>query len=432
MSILKILSELAATASSNTKVEILKREKDNELLKRVFQAAYNPMITYGIKAIPEYKHRGESQTLDYTLEFELPVFVNRLVTGNNAISAFGRTLSALSPDNAIVLERIVQRDLRCGTTDTLASRIWPGLVPTFDVMLSHKDISGIKFPAYAQIKSDGARCHMSLQAGQAVAFSRNGKPIQLHGYFDESLAKLVNEGETIDGELRVEINGKLLSRKEGNGIVNKAVKGTISKEEAATLVLLSWDIVDFSETIVYKERIERLTKSATNVLVSGNSNISVLETEIVNNEEEAYAFYRKCRAAGEEGAMIKNMMAVWQPKRSKDIGKMKAIEVADMRITGWYYGEKGKKFEHALGGFICETEDGFCHVNVGGGYSEDFRNQPTHEFDKMVGGIMEVTYNETIQDGKTKEYSLFLPRVDSSVDWFRFDKTVANTFAELK
>ena len=55
MTILDILNELEATSSINAKVAILEREKNNDLLKRVFQATYNPMITYGIKQIPEYK-----------------------------------------------------------------------------------------------------------------------------------------------------------------------------------------------------------------------------------------------------------------------------------------------------------------------------------------------------------------------------------------
>ena len=53
--ILTILNELAATASTKEKEAIVRREKDNMLLKQVFQAAYNNFITYGIKQIPEYE-----------------------------------------------------------------------------------------------------------------------------------------------------------------------------------------------------------------------------------------------------------------------------------------------------------------------------------------------------------------------------------------
>src|ERR1035437_789564 len=96
------------------------------------------------------------------------------------------------------------------------------------------------------------------------------------------------------------------------------------------LVFATWDNVDFTSTIPYKDRIERLTKVGKNVI----DKIIVLATEIVHSKEEAQVFFEKQLDAGEEGAMIKNMDAVWQPKRSKDIGKMKAEEVADLVVVG--------------------------------------------------------------------------------------------------
>jgi len=418
MTILAILNELANEPSTNAKVAILQREKNNELLKRVFQAAYNPMITYGIKQIPSYTSSGKSFTLLDALG-ELNQFVTRKVTGNDAVNCLKALLSDLPCEDAIVLTRIIQRDLRCNTSDTLAARVWPGLVPTFDVMLSHKDISGIKFPAYAQIKSDGSRCHMSLQAGKAVAFSRNGKPIELHGMFDEALVNMVKEGETVDGELlAVDVNGKVLDRKTGNGIVTKAVKGTISREEADRLILVSWDIVDFTSTIPYKERIERLSN------VVWSDKIRVLDTHIVNNKEEAETFFQECLMAGQEGAMIKNMSAVWQPKRTKDLGKMKAEEEADLVVVALEEGT-GKN-EGRLGALVCQTADGLLEVGVGTGFSDDLRTLLWSK--DMIGKIITVRYNQKIQDKNKDKQSLFLPRFVC----VRADKDAANTVDELK
>lgn len=417
MSILDILNEIAATASINAKVAILEREKNNDILRHVFAAAYNPMITYNIRKIPEYipDSDGEGIKLSVAID-ELSVLSSRKVTGDAAIEFLSKLLSNLDSDNAKVIERIIDRDLRCGTSDSLADRIWPGIVPTFDVMLSHKDISGIKFPAYAQIKSDGARCHMSLQAGQAVAFSRNGKQIELHGTFDALLAKIINEGETLDGELLAIRNGKILDRQTGNGIVNKAVKGTIGKEEAEMLVFATWDIVDFTSTIPYSERIERLTKA-----VPSGHKIHVLQTHVVNNKDEAQVFFEQCIAEGEEGAMIKNINAVWVPKRTKDLGKMKAEEVADLVIVG--VEEGAGKYIGKVGAYVCETSDGKLRVNVGSGFSDEERAN-----ELPLGTVIEVMYNQKIQDKNGGQASLFLPRFLS----VRIDKNVANTFEELK
>lgn len=420
MSILSILNELASTNSSTEKVAILQREKDNELLKRVFHFAYNPMITYGIKQIPEYcigSPTKNNWSLNKAID-ELQKFSSREVTGNDAINHLKFILQKINNrDNCTVFERIIQRDLRCGTSDSLASRVWPGIVPTFDVMLAHKDISGIKYPAYGQIKSDGARCIMTRQGNKAVAFSRNGKPIELKGVFDDAICTMVDDGETLDGELLAVQNGKILDRKTSNGFINKAVKGTISKEEADMLLFVTWDIVDFTSTIPYKTRIERLTKAGMNK----TGNIRVLQTYVINSKDEAEAFFEKCLSEGEEGAMIKNMDHLWAPKRSKDIGKMKAEEVADLKIVGIVEGTG--KYAGKVGSYICQTEDGILEVNVGSGLSDEDRASPLE-----LGTIIEVMYNQKITDKKTGKWSLFLPRMMQ----VRFDKDVANTFGELK
>jgi len=418
--ILSILGELGATSSITEKVAILGNEKNNATLKQVFQAAYNPMISYYIKKIPNNIPKGLPSTVLLSQAItSLSVLSSRELTGNAGIQYLTNILNQLHQDDATVIERIIERDLRCGTSDTLASRVWPGLVPTFDVMLAHKDISGIKYPAFAQIKSDGARCHMSLQAGKAVAFSRSGKEIVLRGVFDYALRKMVNEGETLDGELIAVKDGKVLDRKTGNGIINKAIKGTISEDEAKMLVFASWDIVDFTSTIPYNKRIERLTKMAD----SKNSNIWVLQTSIVNNELEATSFFEQCLAACEEGAMIKNTNSFWVPKRSKDIGKMKAEEVADLKIVGLKEGTG--KFVGMLGAFECETSDGKLQVNVAG-MSDALRKEFWDV--KMIGRVIEVIYNQLITDKKTGMSSLFLPRFHG----LREDKFVANTIGELK
>ena len=420
-SILSILNEIAANPSTKAKEAIIRREKDNADLRETFAAAYNPMITYNIRKIPDYTPHGKPDNVGHSaLDFAIfslkSDIASRKYTGGKASERLAQILSGLTKDDATVIERIIDRDLRCGASDSLASRVWKGIVPTFDVMLSHKDISGIKFPAYAQIKSDGARCHMSLQAGQAVAFSRNGKPIDLHGTFDALLAKIINEGETLDGELLAMRDGKILDRQTGNGIVNKAVKGTIRKEEAEMLVFATWDIVDFTSTIPYSKRIERLTKA-----VPSGHKIHVLQTHVVNNKDEAQVFFEQCIAEGEEGAMIKNINAVWVPKRTKDLGKMKAEEVADLVIVG--VEEGAGKYVGKVGAYVCETSDGKLRVNVGSGFSDEERAN-----ELALGTVIEVMYNQKIQDKNGGQASLFLPRFLS----VRIDKNVANTFEELK
>ena len=424
--IFNILNELAAEPSTNAKVKILEREKNNVLLENVFKAAYDKTVTYGIKQIPEYRI-GSPTPGDWSLESamkELQKFSSRELTGNNAINHLKFVLQMMNnPGNCTVFERIIQRDLRCNTSDTLAARVWPGIVPVFDVMLAHKDISGIKYPCFGQIKFDGARCHLIWDGKKASAWSRNGKEIQTLGIFDEQMKTAFGDDTvTIDGELLVVRDGKIIDRKTGNGIISKANKGTITQEEANTIRMVTWDIVDATSKIPYDIRLKTLTDAMSASLT--NNMITLAETRTINSPEEAQKMFEECIAAGHEGAMMKNTKQIWEPKRVKGIGKMKAEETIEMRIVGLIEGTG--KYAGMLGAFECETDDGTIEVNVGTGFSDEQRKKLFDE--KYIGGIVEVLYNQLITDKKTGQYSLFLPRFVE----VRFDKDVTSKFTELK
>lgn len=225
MSILQILNELASTTSTNNKQAIILRERDNAVLRSVFAAAYNPLLTYHIKKIPDYIPRGPKSTVLLPQAItSLNSLATRNFTGNAAITFLSDILSNLSEDDATVLARIINRDLRCGCSDSIASRVWENLVPEFDVMLCDKDMSRIKYPAYAQLKCDGARVHLYYDGVNAKAMSRNGKEFNLLGALDKSAAAIMEPGECLDGELLVVKNNSVLDRKTGNGIINTLIQ----------------------------------------------------------------------------------------------------------------------------------------------------------------------------------------------------------------
>jgi ATP-dependent DNA ligase len=375
--------------------------------------------------IPSFKPVKQSfTTLGAGLQ-KLKSMISREVTGNDAISYFSLVLSELTADDAEVMIRVVQRDLRCGVSEATINKIWPGLIPTFDVMLAHKDTSGIKYPAYAQVKSDGMRCHLYFDGSSCIAYTRNGKTIDLKNALDESARVLMKEGEVWDGEIIFMDNGKVLDRKTGNGLGNKGVKGTITEADASKARFIVWDVVDFSSTIPYDSRLHTLNLRFNNAFQK-QADIKILaaETVVVQSQDEALAYYAKCIAAGEEGAMLKNIKSVWQGKRTKDLGKMKSEEEADLIVVGWEIGT-GKNAGR-LGALVCETQDHKLRVNVGTGFSDKERDELTP--DVILEKIITVRYNQIIQDKNSGVYSLFLPRFVE----IRNDKSVANNFGDLK
>ena len=416
MSILDILNELAADPSGNAKKAILQREKKNELLMQVFKAAYNPYVNYWQTKIPSYKKEQNKLTLADAID-ALGVLIRREKTGHLGIDYLAQVLGSCTEDDAIVIERIIGRDLRVGCSDSTANKIWPGLVPTFDVMLCGNDMSRIEYPAYVQLKCDGARVHLYFKDGHVTAFSRAGKEFELHNAFDAEAARIMKDGETWDGELLVMQNGKIADRQTGNGILNKASKGTISKEEASMIVAVVWDIVDFTETIPYHKRFSNLESR------SLSSKISIVPSLVVANEDEAMGFFAEQLKQGQEGAIGKNMNSVWMPKRSKELCKLKEVNSADLIVVDVQEGTG--KYVGMLGALVCETADSKLRVNVGSGFSDVQRAQPLNTW---KGKIVEVLYNQKISSKGKDAASLFLPRFLIE----RFDKTIANTLSELK
>ena len=431
MTIFSIIESLKATNSSNEKLRILNENRGNELLKQVFSMSNDPFMNFWQKKLPNVEGTPLSkETTDADLQVAIQKLIplaKRAYTGNAAIDWLKTTLESVTYKNAVILAGIVQKDMRCGVGATLVNKVWPKLIHEWPVALcsafSKKLIDGLpwKSGVIVQLKSDGARCNIVVENGAVTVFSRNGKPIETKGIFD-SLAEDVNN-VMIDGELLWRDSKGTASRSVGNGIVNKAIKGTITDKEASGLYLTAWDIIDLADfkSGKGKKKYEDRFVTLNNIF---HDYIEISPSEVVYSYEEALVIYSKYIANGMEGAILKDPAEFWEDKRSKKNVKLKAEEDCDLEVTEWCFGEKDTKNEHRLGRIRCKTSDGIIEVSVGTGFKDEDRDNIKPE--DIVGRIVTVRYNMKIQasDGT---WSLFLPRFIC----IREDKDVANTFDEL-
>jgi DNA ligase-1 len=130
--------------------------------------------------------------------------------------------------------------------------------------------------------------------------------------------------------------------------------------------------------------------------------------------------YDKCIKHGHEGTVVKNMNAVWQPKRTKDCGKCKAEEDCSLKVVNIIEGSG--KYSGMLGAFECSDDNNTLQVNVGSGFSDEERRQFYDK--KYIGSYIDVLYNQIIFDKKTGIKSLFLPRYLK----LRLDKHCSDSF----
>lgn len=443
MNVRDILKQLESDNSRLAKEAILEENEDNAQLKQVIKAALDPYTQYYQRKIPEYTQKFQPfETLDWALG-QLHTLSNREFTGNAAIEHLQKILASLSEENAEVIKRVILKDLKCGVSIATVNKVFgKGFIETYPCMLAsafnQKSFQAIKYPALAQTKMDGMRANIIIDADGVVDVrSRNGKQISLDGHFDKfvmaifykssTLANLDHfHGAVLDGELLVldENEEKILDRKTGNGILNKAVRGTITPEETKRVRMWCWDMIPledfkkgfspipyFDRLSVFNERMEAVYN------IQDKHLVNILPALPVDNYEQCEEIFQSALDDGEEGIIVKNGDSPWEDKRSKFQVKMKAELEADLLVEQITYGTG--KYETMIGSLQCTTKDGSLKVNVGSGLSDEQRGMMPSEF---IGKIVSVKYNEKIKDKNSEHWSLFLPIFQE----LRLDKSEAD------
>lgn len=432
MLINSIFKTLESNSSRNFKIDVLKQNSNNEVLKRAIFLALDPFTQFHIRKIPAYTSNPTDVSLYEAME-RLELLYTRQLTGNAAIDMLAELLGSLHPEDARVLERIIQKDLRCGVSEGVVNAAWPGHIHEYPCMLAsaydEKLVAKVKWPAMAQLKLDGMRFNAIVRNGDVEFRTRNGKEIQIP---DESFAALfidMAQGEDVvfDGELLAcDETGHILDRKTGNGIINKAVKGTQSEAEAKLVSAALWDMIPFAsfESGVDKTPyIDRFTKLKQVVTQTSHSRINLVQNHYVSNIDEAREVFEQYLSAGQEGIILKTNDMIWENKRSKKQIKFKGELECDLKIVDWVEGT-GKNTGR-LGALIAESSDGKVRVGIGTGFSDADRDAIKRD---VIGKIVAIKYNARITDKRSDIDSLFLPVFIE----IRDDKDTADSSKDIK
>jgi len=437
------LTNLAADNSRLAKEAILTANRDNQLLKDVIKLALDPFTQFYIRKIPEYDTVPEKkQDPLYKAILRLKLLSSRTVTGNAGIDHLRIVLSSVSAEDAQVIERIIAKDLKCGVSDATVNKIWPGLIPEYPCMLAsaydQKLVDKVVFPAIAQLKMDGMRFNAVVKNGACEFRSRNGKEVNIP---DPSIAlpfihmaNYYGVDMVFDGELVVvDAAGKICDRKTGNGILNKAVKGTMSVQEAVNVRATLWDAICLDgfqagrENELYHIRLAKLCNAVSDMKGAKahlGHYVDMVYSRQVDDLLSAQKLFNQFLAEGQEGIILKTRTGIWENKRSKSLIKFKGELECDLLVVDWEEGT-GKNVGR-LGALVLESACGGIRVNVGTGFSDRDRDSITAG--NSVGRVVAIKYNARIQDKNSDVESLFLPVFVE----FRDDKTQADDAKAVK
>ena len=417
----KIFNDLAATSSRLEKEAILTANKNNTVLRWACFLALDPFTNFYIRKIPKYKTGiGPYTSLQQALD-SLFSLSSRKVTGHAAIEFLTKILEELEPEDAKVVERVIEKDLRCGVSEATVNKIWPNLVPTYPCMLAssyeEKLVNKITWPANVQLKLDGMRFNAIVKGGSVEFRSRNGKLLNLLGQLEQELLAIAGNDEVVfDGELNIMDNDTMqfMSRQVGNGILSKAQKGTLTLGDAALIHATVWDWIPYQDflkgecSMPYRIRLNSLFSSMDNAAFDKDEyrvgKVHKVWNKDVNNIDEAQAMFEELLGEGQEGIILKDLTSKWEDKRAKHQIKFKGELECDLMCVDWVEGT-GKNAGR-LGALVLESADGAIKVNVGTGFTDHDRDVITKD---VIGKVIAIKYNGRIVDTRTGVSSLFLP-----------------------
>lgn len=265
-------------------------------------------------------------------------------------------------------------DAQAGVVDAI---IEGGIAP----MLAHKFSEQghkIKYPALAQPKLDGHRCTSQIGSDNVVTlWSRTRKPITSMPHIIDVLARKCNLAR-LDGELyNHDYHNKF-----------EELSSFIRQEEPMEgCEVVQYHVYDFPDPkATNKERNELLQLYKENF---EGTPVHIVETLVVNDENELMDAFEHFLAEGYEGCIVRNMDGLYVNKRSYDLLKIKEFDDSEFKIVGVKVGTKGSMAGKAV--FTCEIPNlGTFDCKMKGSLDElkKYADDPS----LVIGKILTVKY----------------------------------------
>jgi len=385
--------------------------------------ALDPMITFGLKQIPE-KTDEDGPGLPWdSFTLALTGFTTRNVTGNTARDMIQTMMkSATKAEWNGWYRRILIKDLRCGVSEKTINKVVEKKyaqysIPVFGCQLAHdsanheEKVVGRKL---IEVKLDGVRVITIVRSdGRVDMFSRNGKELVNFPHIAEQISSVIKQKGS-SKSMDVVLDGEIMSSSFQDLMKQVHRKDNV---EAGDAILNLFDVLpleDFEKGIYNKDQTTR--SSMVKFWVEQNQhlipNVTYVANELVDlDTEEGQARYKeinqKAIDGGYEGIMLKDPLAPYECKRSVAWLKLKPFIEVSLTVVATEEGT-GKNVGK-MGALVCEgVDDGKnIRVNVGSGFTDEQRDDFWNC--RVDGQVVEVRA-DAITQNQDGTYSLRFPR----------------------
>lgn len=262
------------------------------------------------------------------------------------------------------------------------------------------DSSKIVYPAFIQAKLDGIYCKATKVGNETTLTFRSGRVCKSVPHINAAFNELLSSGDEVDSELYRE------------GVDFDKISGDIRSEDGRDNRYLHALIFDHPVVLgdakyQQHERIAQLEQYHDNGQIK--EPLVLINTYIVESEEDAYRGLDYYLSEGLEGAVVRNTDGTYLPtnesgtKRSFDAQKLKPFTDDEFKIIDMVEG-KGK-WAGCVGKFKCEVlVDGKIKTftSTAGGTKEHIQGL-FNEWPKSKGQMLTVRYMELTKSGVPRQ-----------------------------
>ena len=420
-----IIARLEADNSKLAKQAIL-LEAMQEGLDEFFEGvtmALDPMVTFGVKQVPERSDVLTGQGLSWgNFKVLAEQLRNRELTGHAARDAIELAMGVATTEqwNGFY-RRVLIKDLRCGMSEKTVNKVAKDFpqyaVPVFTCSLAHdsakheKKMVGKK---QIEIKLDGVRVITIIQGNKVEMFSRNGKQFHNFGHIIKELETVIKDHPV---PYPLVLDGEVMSANFQDLMKQLQRKDTIQNSDAVlhlfdTIPLGcfkngSWDKPQSFRSQITKHWVGQHTSVLQHVTACEWENVDLSTTE---GNRRFVELNKAAVDGGYEGVMIKDIDAPYECKRTHAWLKAKPFIEITLKVVDVEEGtgrNTGK-----LGAIIVQGEDdGYnYHLNCGSGFTDDQRNNFWIDRANVIGSLVEIRADARTKSQDSETYSLRFPR----------------------
>lgn len=405
-----VLEQIEQTSSSNTKIDILSQNKNDEMIKKLLYLCYSPYLIYNVKKYPKVNPSQSNINKENYYKFIdlLDILNKRIVTGNAALDRVSKFFANCNTIEQKWYDRILKKDLRCNITSKSINKAIKNLIPTFNLMLASPYEDKIGNEIAIEVKLDGYRT--AVPTDNLQLFSRNGKLIEGFLEIEQQLQEFKKCGLVLDGELMGESfasTQKLSFKKSKNKTgVNYYIFDGVKLEDFSK--------GKSSNTLI--DRKNTLKSIYSDINPEFIPNIKLVDFRYVGeskNIDTINKIHKEIIADGYEGSMIKDLYSYYECKRTKSWLKLKDFDLHDLKVIDIYEGTG--KYENMMGGVVVDYKG--YNVEVGSGWNDHDRVVFWKNPELIIGKTIMVQAQEESED-KHGNISLRFPTFKS----IRLDK----------